>query len=126
MPGIHYTNQFSYWDFSPSLRLRAFALKSIFILILPCLLQGSKAATLQVPTNFVVQLAASEPNIQFPMFACLDDRGALLVAESSGLDLYKEISAGTRKCQVRKLQDRDGDGAYETASVFADKLVFPM
>ena len=64
--------------------------------------------------------------MRFPMFACLDDRGALLVAESSGLDLYKEISAGTRKCQVRKLEDRDGDGAYETASVFADKLVFPM
>src|SRR5688572_28746036 len=91
-----------------------------------CLLPGSQAATLQVPTNFVVQLAASEPNIQSPMFACLDDRGALLVAESSGLELYKEISAGTRTCQVRKLQDRDGVGAYETASVFADKLVFPM
>jgi len=95
-------------------------------LALGCLLPGSHAATLQVPTNFVVQVAATEPNIQFPMFACLDDRGALLVAESSGLDLYKEISAGTRKCQVRKLEDRDGDGAYETANVFADKLVFPM
>ncbi len=126
MPGTHYINQFSYWDFSPSLRLRAFALKSILILILPCLLQGSQAATLQVPTNFVVQLAATEPNIQFPMFACLDDRGRLFVTESSGLDLYKEISAGTRKCQVRILEDRDDDGAYETASVFADKLVFPM
>jgi putative membrane-bound dehydrogenase-like protein len=114
------------WDFSPPLRLRAFALKSIFILILPCLLPRSHAATLQVPTNFVVKLAATEPNIQFPMFACLDDRGALLVAESSGLDLYKEISAGTRKCQVRRLEDRNGDGSYETASVFADKLVFPM
>lgn len=60
------------------------------------------------------------------MFACLDDQGRLFVAESSGLDLYQEISAGTRKCQVRVLEDRDGDGAYETANVFADKLVFPM
>ncbi len=60
------------------------------------------------------------------MFACLDDRGRLFVVESSGLDLYKEISAGTRKCQVRVLEDRDHDGAYETATVFADKLVFPM
>ena len=82
--------------------------------------------SLQVPTNFVVQLVASEPNIRFPMFACLDDRGRLFVTESSGLDLYKEISAGTRKCQVRVLEDRDGDSAYETATVFANKLVFPM
>jgi putative heme-binding domain-containing protein len=113
---------------SPS-RLCASAVYWLFlvaILAVNCLLQGSHAATFQVPTNFVVQLAAAEPNIQFPMFACLDNRGRLFVTESSGLDLYKEISAGTRKCQVRILEDRDNDGAYETASVFADKLVFPM
>src|SRR5687767_5100837 len=84
------------------------------------------AAELRVPQGFSVHLAASEPQIRFPMFATLDERGRLFVAESSGLDLYKEISAGTRKCQVRLLEDRDGDGAYETAKVFADKLVFPM
>src|SRR5688500_13237862 len=60
------------------------------------------------------------------MFACLDDRGRLFVAESSGLDLYAEISAGTRKCRVRVLEDRDGDGRFETSRVFADRLVFPM
>lgn len=60
------------------------------------------------------------------MFATVDDRGRLFVAESSGLDLYKEISSGTRKCQVRLLEDRDRDRKYEMAKVFADKLVFPM
>jgi putative membrane-bound dehydrogenase-like protein len=90
------------------------------------IIADSRAAVLQVPTDFVVQVAATEPNIQFPMFACRDDQGRLFVAESSGLDLYKELSAGTRKCQVRMLEDRDGDGAYETANAFADKLVFPM
>jgi putative membrane-bound dehydrogenase-like protein len=83
-------------------------------------------AELQVPPGFAVHLAAGEPQIRFPMFATLDDRGRLFVAESSGLDLYKEISAGTRKCRVRLLEDRDADGQYETARVFADKLVFPM
>jgi putative membrane-bound dehydrogenase-like protein len=80
----------------------------------------------QAPPGFAVHLAAGEPQIRFPMFATIDDRGRLFVAESSGLDLYKEISAGTRKCQVRLLEDRDGDGQYETATVFADRLVFPM
>jgi putative membrane-bound dehydrogenase-like protein len=83
-------------------------------------------AELKVPAGFAAELAAGEPQIRFPMFATLDKRGRLFVAESSGLDLYKEISAGTRKCQVRLLEDRDGDGTYETAKVFADKLVFPM
>lgn len=103
------------------------------ILRLSCVLAGflglaasAAAAQFSVPTNFTVHPAAVEPNIRFPMFACLDERGRLFVAESSGLDLYAEISAGTRKCQVRLLEDRDRDGAYETARVFADKVVFPM
>lgn len=86
----------------------------------------SIGAELKVPPGFAVELAAGEPKIRFPMFATLDERGRLFIAESSGLDLYKEISAGTRKCQVRLLEDRDGDGKYEVAKVFADKLVFPM
>jgi putative membrane-bound dehydrogenase-like protein len=60
------------------------------------------------------------------MFAAFDDRGRLFVAESSGLDLYAELLALTRKCRVRMLEDRDGDGKFETANVFADKLVYPM
>ena len=79
-----------------------------------------------VPDGFVIEQVAGEPDTVFPMFACFDDRGRLFVAESSGLDLYAEISAGTRKCRIRMLEDRDGDGRFETSSVFADKLVFPM
>src|SRR5262245_57638465 len=80
----------------------------------------------RVPDGFVIEQVAGEPETVFPMFACFDDRGRLFVAESSGLDLYKEISAGTRKCRIRMLEDRDGDGRFETSRVFADKLVFPM
>jgi len=79
-----------------------------------------------VPDGFVIEKVAGEPAIKFPMFAAFDERGRLFVSESSGLDLYKEITAGTRKCQVRLLEDRDADGRFETSRVFADKLVFPM
>src|SRR5262245_1953328 len=41
-----------------------------------------------VPPGFTLQVAAGDPSIQFPMFACFDDRGRLFVAESSGKDLY--------------------------------------
>ncbi|HKS36833.1 MAG TPA: PVC-type heme-binding CxxCH protein [Verrucomicrobiae bacterium] len=84
------------------------------------------AATHHVPDGFITEKAADEQQVLFPMFATFDDRGRLFVAESSGLDLYAELSAQTRKCRVKVLEDRDGDGRFERAAVFADKLVFPM
>lgn len=79
-----------------------------------------------VPPGFVLKQVAGAKQVRFPMFAAFDDRGRLFVAESSGLDLYKELSALTRKCRIVVLEDRDGDGSFESSSVFADKLVFPM
>ncbi len=79
---------------------------------------------LHVPPGFRVEAAAS--NVRFPMFAVFDERGRLFVAESSGLDLYAELRAGTRRCRIRVLEDHDGDGKFETAHVFAERLVFPM
>lgn len=80
----------------------------------------------RVPDGFVIEAVAGEQQVRFPMFAAFDDRGRLFVAESSGLDLYAEISAQTRKCRISLLEDRDGDGRFESSRVFADKLVFPM
>src|SRR5262245_20633988 len=79
-----------------------------------------------VPGGFALERAAGEPGVVFPMFAALDERGRLFVAESSGLDLYDEITALTRKCRVRLLEDADGDGRYDSSKVFAEKLVYPM
>src|SRR5258706_9197368 len=62
----------------------------------------------------------------FPMFACFDDKGRLFVTESSGLDLYAELQNQTRKCRIRLLEDKDGNGIYETQTIFKDNLVFPM
>ncbi len=80
----------------------------------------------RVPEGFVIRRVAGEREVRFPMFAAFDDHGRLYVAESSGLDLYKEITAGTRNCRVSRLEDRDGDGTFEISRVFADRLVFPM
>ena len=80
----------------------------------------------KVPEGFRIEQVAGHPAIQFPMFACFDDRGRLFVAESSGLDLYAELVAQTRKCRISLLEDTDGDGTFDKARVFADKLVFPM
>jgi putative membrane-bound dehydrogenase-like protein len=79
-----------------------------------------------VPPGFVITKVAAESQIKFPMFATFEDRGRLFVTESSGGDLYAEIRARTRRCQVRLLEDRDGDGRFEIARVFAERLNFPM
>jgi putative membrane-bound dehydrogenase-like protein len=81
---------------------------------------------LKVPDGFTVRKVAGSPAIRFPMFTTFDDRGRLFVAESSGLDLYKELQQLSRTCRVSLLEDQDGDGVYEKAAVFAEKLVFPM
>jgi putative membrane-bound dehydrogenase-like protein len=87
--------------------------------------QETTAPLLHVPDGFIIE-RADDARTRYPMFAAFDDRGRLFVAESSGLDLYAELVALTRKCQVRMLEDRDGDGRFEKSTVFADKLVFPM
>jgi putative membrane-bound dehydrogenase-like protein len=79
-----------------------------------------------VPSGFSIQKVAGAPEIRFPMFAAFDDQGRLFVAESSGGDLYAEIRALTRACRIRMLEDRTGDGRFDTSTVFADRINFPM
>src|SRR5207249_4864303 len=87
---------------------------------------ASAAPTFHVPPDFVVEQVAGKEQVVFPMFGAFDDRGRVFVSESSGLDLYAEITAGTRTCRVKLLEDNDGDGRFEASRVFADRLVFPM
>ena len=105
---------------------RLSAIRTQVRIILLCLLSGQAALALEVPDRFKVERAVDAGQIDFPMFAAFDDRGKLFVAESSGLDLYAELQALTRKCRISVLEDRDGDGKFERARVFADKLVYPM
>lgn len=82
--------------------------------------------SVHVPPEFRIELAAGEPVIRFPMFACFDDEGRLYVAESSGKDLYAGLKQLTRDCRVSRLEDTDGDGRFEKATVFQDSVTFPM
>jgi len=92
---------------------------------LACLAAEPTSALLQVPPGFAIERVAG-PDVRFPMFATLDDKGRLYVTESSGQDLYAELSKQIRGCRIRRLEDGDGDGRYETSRVFADGLVPSM
>lgn len=81
---------------------------------------------LQDPTAAEGYTLRKVADASFPMFACLDDRGRLYVTESSGGDLYEELKKQVRGCKVRRFEDKDGDGVYESSEVVADQLTPSM
>jgi putative membrane-bound dehydrogenase-like protein len=66
-----------------------------------------------------IELAAAEPEVTSPVAIAWDEDGRLFVAEM--IDYPVAPAAG----RIRRLEDRDGDGRYEYATVFADGLSFP-
>jgi putative membrane-bound dehydrogenase-like protein len=66
-----------------------------------------------------IELVASEPEVTSPVAIAWDEDGRLFVAEMND---YPAAAASGR---IRRLEDHDGDGHYEHATVFADGLPFP-
>ena len=66
-----------------------------------------------------IELVAAEPEVTSPVAIAWDEDGRLYVAEM--IDYPVAPASG----RIRRLEDRDGDGRYEHATVFADGLPFP-
>jgi putative membrane-bound dehydrogenase-like protein len=80
--------------------------------------------TLEVMPGLRVELVAHEPQVVDPVSATFDHLGRLWVVE------MRDYPSGPPEGQppsgkIKVLTDRDGDGYFETAVVFADGLVFP-
>jgi putative heme-binding domain-containing protein len=84
------------------------------------------AARYRVPPGFVVEQVAGPPLVRYPLFASLDERGRLFVAEGTGTNLPGEELARRKLGRILVLEDTDGDGRFDTSRVFADGLVFPQ
>lgn len=83
-------------------------------------------ATFRVPKGLKVELVAAEPEVIDPVAMAFDADGRLYVVEmrgypNGGLGDGKPVLPG----RVKRLEDRDGDGYYETSTVYADGLRFP-
>ena len=82
--------------------------------------------TLQLSEGFKMELAASEPMIEDPITISFDEDGRLFVVEMRGF--MQDINrTGERELtgRISLLEDADGDGRFEKATVFVDKLVLP-
>ena len=87
---------------------------------------GEARASFQLKHGLVAELMACEPDVIDPVCAAFDESGRMYVAEMRGYPNKGvgtgEISSGT----IRLLEDTDGDGRYEKATLFAKGLRFPM
>jgi putative membrane-bound dehydrogenase-like protein len=69
--------------------------------------------------DLMIELVAAEPNVASPVAIAWDADGRLFVAEMVD---YPNATNGGR---ISLLQDRDAQGLYSHATVFADNLSFP-
>jgi putative membrane-bound dehydrogenase-like protein len=80
--------------------------------------------TFRVRDGFTLQAVAHEPQVMDPVAAAYDEDGKLYVVEMR--DYPEPHRPGEPPLgRVRVLEDRDGDGFYETATVFAEHLPWP-
>jgi putative membrane-bound dehydrogenase-like protein len=85
--------------------------------------QGPALSTLIsmfVPIGFSVQLIASEPDIHQPIAFTFDARGRIWVVEGHSYPERRAEGQGLDRIVI--LADEDGDGHFETRTVFAEGL----
>lgn len=92
----------------------------------PVLAPNDSLKTLHLPDGFKMELAASEPMIEDPITISFDEDGRLFVVEMRGF-MVDMNRTGEREPvgRISLLQDADGDGRFEKATVFVDGLVLP-
>ncbi|HEX8204104.1 MAG TPA: PVC-type heme-binding CxxCH protein, partial [Isosphaeraceae bacterium] len=81
--------------------------------------EESRAALRLADEGLTVELVASEPQVADPVAIAWDEDGRLFVAEMA--DYPADAPSG----RIRVLEDRDRDGRYEHATVFAEGLPSP-
>lgn len=81
---------------------------------------ADEAATFRLADErLTVELVAAEPQVDSPVALAWDADGRMYVAEMS------DYPAGPVAGCIRLLIDRNGDGRYDDATIFADQLAFP-
>ncbi|MCF7788108.1 MAG: c-type cytochrome [Prosthecobacter sp.] len=80
-------------------------------------------ATWQVKKGFKLQLAANEPQVRDPIAVSFDENGRMFVCEMHDYSEMRDVTPHMGR--VSMLEDKDGDGHFETSQVFADDLAWP-
>ena len=76
--------------------------------------------TFRLPEGFRIELVAAEPDVADPVAMAFDPQGRIYAVEMIDYPDDREPEG-----RIRLLEDRDGDGRFETSFVFADGFHFP-
>lgn len=80
--------------------------------------------TFKVAPGFEMELVASEPQVVDPVDMAFDELGRLWVCEMIDYP-FGDKEGNPPQGRVRRLEDVDGDGRFEKATVIADRLRWP-
>ncbi len=75
---------------------------------------------MQLPHGFQADLVAAEPDVRQPIAFCMDEKGRLWVLE--GHSYPNKQPEGQGRDRVVVFEDKDGDGHFESRSVFVEGL----
>src|SRR5438046_6109124 len=78
-----------------------------------------------LPAGFTIELVAGPPLVNRPISADFDEEGRLYVSDSSGSNEKVDVQLKTRPHRIVRLEDSRGNGKFDKATVFADKMMFP-
>ena len=88
----------------------------------PSLSPQDSLKAIHLSEDFHLELFASEPQIFDPVEMVFDENGRIYIAEM--LDYPEDPPPGKpARSRIRMLEDRDGDGRYETNVIFADHVL---
>ncbi|MBI3879025.1 MAG: c-type cytochrome [Verrucomicrobia bacterium] len=80
-------------------------------------------ATFKIKKGFKLEFAAHEPQVADPIALSFDERGRMFVVEM--IDYSERRDEQPHLGRIRMLEDKDGDGYFETSTIFADNLAWP-
>jgi putative membrane-bound dehydrogenase-like protein len=81
--------------------------------------------TFTLPEGFQIELVAGPPLVNRPIVADFDEDGRLYVADSSGSNDPVKVQLEKKPHRILRLEDTHGDGKFDKATVFADRMMFP-
>lgn len=82
---------------------------------------GEALDTFEIRPGFALKLVAHEPAVVDPIALAFDEDGGLYVIEMRGYSERREDALG----RIRYLRDQDGDGTFETSTIFKAGLKWP-
>ena len=88
---------------------------------------GRALETFRIKKGFRLELVAHEPLVVDPIQLAFDEDGRLYVVEMRWYqsETRTDLMFDERIGRIRLLEDTNGDGTFETSTIFADKLRYP-